>query len=106
MTQLGNVGEAMIAQMTPEQRWDSMPRPLKYVRPRLYPDGAKYLRNLLEDEQSAEEMHLTDLRRLGKSEDDSEVIETRASLGHLAQIIRDVSLGLIELVGPQRTEET
>jgi hypothetical protein len=105
MTQLGNVGEAMIAGMSPSERFDQMPRPLRYVRPRLYPDGAKYLRNLLEDEQTNVEDQLAGLRRQGKSENDPGVIEAREALGHLAQIIRDTSLGLIELVGPARQEE-
>lgn len=94
-----------IAELTPGQRYEQMPRPLKYVRPRLYPDGAKYLRNLLEDEQGEEEKRLAACRSRGLPESHPDVIEARENLGHLAQIIRDTSLGLIELVGPQRPQE-
>ena len=94
-----------IEQMTPGERWENMPRPLKYVRPRLYPDGARYLRNLLEMEQSDEEDHLASLRAGGLTEGDPKIVEVRTNLSHLAQLIRDVSLGLIELVGPPPKED-
>lgn len=101
---IGNLGQAIIEQMSPAERWDNMPRPLRYVRPRLFPAGAAWLRELLNDEQDALLKELADLRRQGKPENDPGIQERRAALEHCAQITKDVSLGLIELVGPQQQE--
>lgn len=93
---IGTLGQAMIEQMAPSQRWENMPRPLKYVKPRLYPEDAEYLRELLEAEQGDQERELGRLRALGLPEDNLDVARCRFALTRLASLIREVSLGIIE----------
>lgn len=81
--------------------WQRAPRPLHFVRVRLWRGGqAEYIRDLLNDEKEELFEELSDLRKAGKGEDDAAVIECRTNLMHLINAIKDVDKGLIELVGP------
>ena len=76
------------------------PRPLAFIRVRLYRDGpAEYLRELLEDEQEALFEELGNLRRKGVDESSEEVQDVRRRLHYLINIMRDVNSGFVELVG-------
>lgn len=101
---LGPIGEAMVEQMTPHQRYESMPRPLKWVRPRIAAEDAEYLRDLLEGEQGDQERQLGELRAEGKDEDDAYVVECRAALASLARLIKEVSTGIIDFAYAKNTE--
>lgn len=86
---------------TPATRFSQHPRPLDFVRARLYRGGqAEYIRDLLEDEKATLFDDLAALRTEGKPEDDPDVQEVRANLRHLINFLADVNRGLIELVGP------
>ena len=77
------------------------PRPLDFVRIRLYRGGqAEYLRNLCLDEQEALFEELGELRGKGMDEGSHEVQDVRARLHHLINILKDLNSGLIELRGP------
>lgn len=98
--------------LTPAERFRQTPRPLDYVRIRLHadfvtrPDGervadgqATYVRDLLNDERQELEIELADARVDGKPEDGPEVAEIRQNLYHLNRAIKDISNGMIELLG-------
>ena len=86
---------------TPADRWQRTPRPLDFVRVRLHRGGqAEYIRDLLEDEKEELMEELGKLRAEGKAEDDTDVEEVRNNLRHLILALKDVSMGLIELSGP------
>lgn len=87
---------------TPQSRFARAPRPLHFVRIRLRRDQAEYVKGLFEDEQEALYGELAKLRDAGKPEDHHRIAEIRDELGHLIEAIRDVSSGLIELVGEDR----
>jgi hypothetical protein len=90
-----------IESLSPAERYERMPRPLNFVRVRLFRDGqAEYIKELLEDEQDDLLEQLTKLRVAGKPEDDTEVAETRQNLRHIIRALSDVTRGLIDLVGP------
>lgn len=86
---------------TSVKRWNSAPRPLNFVRVRLYRGGmAEWLRDLVLDEQEDLFAQLGELRGDGKDEDDPEVEEVRNNLRHAISILKDINSGLIEIVGP------
>jgi predicted metal-dependent HD superfamily phosphohydrolase len=93
-----------IANLSPTERYEQMPRPLKYVRPRIHLERAIWLKDVLEDIQDQDFEELSKLRKAGRSEADPEIAELRQSLDHAAQTIRDLSLGLIDLAGPVKEE--
>jgi len=82
--------------------WQHAPRPLHFVRIRLWRGGqAEYIRDLLSDEKESLFEELTELRTKGKQESDPAIIECRANLMHVINALKDVDRGLIELVGPE-----
>ena len=86
---------------TPAERFAHSPRPLNFVRIRVYRGGpAEYLRGLLSDEVDALFEELGDLRDKGKTEADKEIIETAEHIRYLNGFLKDLNNGLIELVGP------
>ena len=87
---------------TSVERWNRTPRPLHFVRVRLYRGGqAEYIRDLLEGEKDNLFDDLTKLRTQGKHEDDPDIEECRTNLRHVINALKDVNNGLIELVGPE-----
>lgn len=104
MSEIGNVGEAIIASRTPRQRWEEMPRPLRYARPRLYPESMAWLKDLIIDEQESLLEDLGELRTKGRREDDEEINGLRISLEHAAEIMREINRAEIEFAGTR--EET
>lgn len=85
---------------TPTETFNRAPRPLNFVRVRLYRGGmAEWLRDLVLDEQEDMLATLGELRGAGKGEDDPEVEEVRNNLRHAISILRDITSGLIEIVG-------
>ena len=90
-----------IERSTPQERFASSPRPLHFIRVRLYRGGqAEAIRDILRDEQASLYDDLADLRAKGKPEDDDEVAEVRQNLVHVISALGDIDRGLIELVGP------
>lgn len=88
-------------QDTAEQRWQQTPRPLQFVRVRLHRGGqAEYIRDLMEDEKEELLVELGEMRGAGKAEDDEKVEEIRTHLRHLILALKDISMGIIELSGP------
>ena len=82
--------------------WQQAPRPLHFVRIRLWRGGqAEFIRDLLNDEKDNLFEELTELRTKGKQENDPAIIECRANLMHVINALKDVDRGLIELVGPE-----
>ena len=89
-----------MTESTPETRWQRTPRPLAFVRVRLHRGGqAEYIRDLLEDEKEELLADLGKLRGEGKLDGDADIEECRNNLRHLILALKDVSMGLIELVG-------
>lgn len=84
-----------------QTRWANSPRPLDFIRVRLYRGGqAEYIRDLLSDEVDALYEELGKMRGAGKSEVDPELTECIANIRHLNGALRDIGNGLIELAGP------
>lgn len=77
------------------------PRPFSFVRPKFHRDTAEWLRDLLEDEKDAEFDRLSKYRAEGRPEEDPDVQECRDNLNFCITIIKDLSRGLIDLVGPR-----
>lgn len=76
------------------------PRPLNFVRVRLYRGGqAEFVLSVLEDERDALLEELGALRGDGGKLDGKRAVEIQGQLRHLINAIRDVQMGLIELVG-------
>jgi hypothetical protein len=76
------------------------PRPLDYIRIRVYRGGqAEFIQQLFEDEKADLFDDLKRLRGQGKAEDDPEVVEVAANIRHLINALRDLNTGMIELVG-------
>jgi hypothetical protein len=88
---------------TQEERADSFarsPRPLDFIRVRLYRGGqAEYIRDLLEDEKEALFEELGTKRSKGIDENSPEVEEIRTNLRHVINALRDLTTGMIELRG-------
>lgn len=83
-----------------EQRFRQSPRPLDFIRIRVYRGGmAEYLLDLLNDEQAALLEDLGKMRGEGRPEDDPGLVEVINKIRYLNNAIRDLSNGLIELVG-------
>lgn len=90
-----------MTETTAADRWQRTPRPLDFVRVRLHRGGqAEYIRDLLEDEKEELLADLGSLRASGKEDTDPLVEEVRQNLRHLILALKDVSMGLIELAGP------
>ena len=90
-----------IERSTPQERFAASPRPLHFVRIRLYRGGqAEFIRDSLRDLQADLLEDLGDLRTKGKSEDDEEIVEIRQQLVWLINALADLDRGLLELVGP------
>lgn len=86
---------------TPTDRLTRQPRPMNFIRVRLYRGGqAEYLRNLLLDEQEELFAELGKLRGEGMNEDSTDIEAIRTDLRHIINILRDVNSGMIELAGP------
>jgi len=86
---------------TPGERFRSSPRPLLFIRIRLYRGGqAEFIRDLLRDEQANLYDDLAQKRADGKGEEDRDVIEITTNLRHLINALKDIDLGLIDLSGP------
>lgn len=86
---------------SPAERYSANPRPLLFIRVRLYRGGqAEYIRDLLRDEQAELMTELGELRGKGKPEDDPEVEEIKQNLVWLINALKDFDTGLIELAGP------
>jgi len=84
-----------------QTRWANSPRPLNFIRVRLYRGGqAEYLRDLLSDEVEQLYEDLGRLRGEGKGEDDPELVGVTVNIRHLNSALRDIGNGLIELAGP------
>ncbi len=77
------------------------PRPLNFIRVRLYRGGqAEYIRDLLSDEVDALFEELAKFRGAGKNETDPELIEVTQNIRHLNGALKDIGNGLIEITGP------
>ena len=86
---------------TAADRFTRTPRPLDFIRIRVYRGGqAEYLLALLEDEKETLFEDLGKARGEGKDESDPDIEEIRQNLRHLINILRDLSNGMIELAGP------
>jgi hypothetical protein len=86
---------------TPAERFNASPRPLLFIRIRLYRGGqAEFVRDLLRDEQADLMDELTEFRKAGKPEDDPEIEEVKQQLVWIINALRDIDTGLIELAGP------
>ena len=84
-----------------EERWQSNPRPLKFVRVRLYGiDHARYIKELFEDEQTNLLEDLGKARSQGLPENGPAISELRTNLRFLSNALQDVNSGMVELVGP------
>jgi hypothetical protein len=84
-----------------QTRFAGAPRPLNFIRVRLYRGGqAEYIRDLLADELDASYEELGLLRGKGLDETDKEIIEVVGNIRHLNGALKDIGNGLIELVGP------
>ena len=76
------------------------PRPLSFIRIRLYGGGpAEYAKELFEGAQEFWFKELGRLRDEGLDENSDEVQYARDRLHWLVNILRDVNSGLVELVG-------
>lgn len=85
---------------TAQSRWQGAPRPLNFIRVRLYRGGqAEYIRDLLSDELNASYEELGELRGAGKVETDPEIMEVIGNIRHLNGALKDIGNGLIELAG-------
>jgi len=90
----------MTDQTEAQTRWASSPRPLAFIRVRLYRGGqAETVRDVLNDEVDALFEELADLRGKGALEDDPALLECTASIRHLNGALKDINNGLIELTG-------
>lgn len=88
---------------TPATRYANSPRPLLFIRIRLYRGGqAELIQGILRDEQAALYEDLAKLRSDGKGEDDPNLIEVTTNLRHIITALKDIDLGLIDLQGPDR----
>ena len=77
------------------------PRPLSFIRIRLYRGGqAEFIRDLFEDEKDRLFKDLGDMRSEGKDESNPEVEECKTNLRHLIYALKDLNNGMIELAGP------
>jgi len=86
---------------TPAERFDASPRPLLFIRVRLYRGGqAEYLRDLLRDEQAELYDELAKARAAGKTEENEEIVEIKQNLVWIINALKDFDTGLIELAGP------
>ncbi len=76
-------------------------RPLHFIRVRLYRGGqAEFVKSVLEDERDAVFDDLSKLRAKGLAEEDEKVVTARDQLVWLINAIKDISVGMIELAGP------
>lgn len=90
-----------IERSTPAERFAASPRPLHFIRIRLYRGGqAEAIRDILRDEQAALYDELAELRAKGKDESDPEIETIRQTLVHVISALRDIDTGMIELAGP------
>lgn len=80
--------------------WSRGPRPLRFVRVRIFQDSADVIRRILDEAQAGEYRRLAALRGEGRTEDDPEVQEARRRLQAIIKVLADLDAGLIELVGP------
>lgn len=79
------------------------PRPLDFIRVRLYRGGqAEYVKELMEGAQEFWFKRLGELRDEGFDEDSEEVQYARSRLHHLINALKDVNSGMIELAGGDR----
>ena len=84
-----------------QSRWANSPRPLDFIRVRLYRGGqAETIRDILSDEVDQLYEDLGKFRGAGKPEDGPDISDTVARIRHLNGALRDINNGLIELVGP------
>lgn len=84
------------------ERFAGMPRPLNYIRVRLYRGGqVEYIRDVLEDERDQLYEDLAKMRAEKKPEDGPDITECTANIRHLNSAIRDIANGYTELVGPE-----
>lgn len=92
---------------TARERFVAAPRPLQFIRIRVYREGpAEWLLELLEDEKDTLMDDLGKARASGKTEDSDEVSELREQLQYCLAIKRDLESGMIELAGPIMRRET
>ena len=76
------------------------PRPLDFVRIRLYRGGQiEYVRELMEGAQDFWFKRLGELRDEGYDEDSEEVEYARSRLHYLVNALKDVTSGMIETAG-------
>jgi hypothetical protein len=80
--------------------WSKGPRPLRFIRVRIYADTVDTIRDILQREQDAAYDRLAELRDEGRAEDDEEIQEIRHRLSGIIRLLADIDQGLIELVGP------
>ena len=101
---VGNVGEAMVENMTPKERWEATPRPFRYAKLRLYPENQAWLKELIEVTQDEALADLARYRDEGRPESDSDVQECRDDLNQAADILRELNRAMIELAGTPKEE--
>jgi len=82
-------------------RFARFKRPMQFIRIRLNRNAnAEWLLGVLESERNDLYEELGRLRGEGKDEDNEEVVEVMTELRHCIFTLKDVELGLMELVGP------
>jgi hypothetical protein len=85
---------------TPQQNFERLPRPLDFVRVRLWRGGqAGAVRDLLADEVDALFEELGELREKGKHDDDPEIVKCAQKIRWFNSALKDINNALIELVG-------
>jgi hypothetical protein len=92
-------------QAAARERFAQTPRPLRFVRLRVYRGGpAEYLKTLLEDEKAAELENLSEYRTKGLPEESPAIEECRNNLRYLIGFLRDLDSAMIDMVGPDPAE--
>jgi hypothetical protein len=90
----------MTEQAEAQARFEQAPRPLNFIRVRLYRGGqAETVRDILNDEVDALFEELAELRGKATPEDDPKMIECISSIRHLNGALKDINNGLVELTG-------
>lgn len=85
---------------TAEARFRQNPRPLDFIRIRLYRGGqAEFVLTLFTEERDGLLEDLGKMRGEGKAEDDPELVRTINEIRFLNNALRDLQNGLVELVG-------
>lgn len=90
----------MTDQTEAQARFQTAPRPLNFIRVRLYRGGqAETIRDVLNDEVDALFEELAKMRGTGTAEDDPDLLVCTSAIRHLNAALKDINNGLVELTG-------